>query len=213
MASAEDKVRRAKDTLSNADAAFKAAKQEQMDYADTKRKIDEEKAAWDETKKKQRDSIQALKEKHNKEFNEIVKKRVSAEVLKYKSVFLAFTVYGIILTVYLYILNGGMSDIKMIANFIKDNFEAEQYLVAVLPLIIPVGMAIIGLLMMNKKKITFLSMGTLYFTLGLSAFIAVFSGFIRENAEDWNFLALFFYVSALRMLLIGILGNEKTNTY
>ena len=63
MASAEDKVRRAKDTLSNADAAFKAAKQEQMDYADTKRKIDEEKAAcWDETKKKQRDSIQALKE-------------------------------------------------------------------------------------------------------------------------------------------------------
>lgn len=213
MASAEDKVKEANNTLTSADATFQAAKQEQKNYAATKKKIDEEKAAWDQTKQKQRDSIQALKDKHNKEFNERVKKKVSADVLKYKSVFFAFTLYGILMTVYAYIINGGMADIKAIISFITDNVEAEKYIIAALPFIIPVIMAVIGLVMMSKKKLEFLTMRTLYFTLGLLLIVGVVSGIVREYTDEWNFLALFFYVSAIRMLLIGLLGNEKTNTY
>ena len=149
----------------------------------------------------------------NKEFNQRVKKKVSADVLKYKSVFFAMILYGIIMTVYVYIINGGMADIKEIISFVMDKMEAEQYIIAAFPFVIPVIMAVIGLVMMSKKKLEFLTMRTLYFTLGLLLIVGVVSGIIREHTDGWNFLALFFYVSAVRMLLIGLLGNEETNTY
>lgn len=174
--------------------------------------IKNEQEIWENTKKKHYEKLEELKNKQNSAYQERVKKSVDAAIIRYKSIFFVFTIYGLVLTVYLFIQNGGIADIAGILSWYIKNLNSQPVL-AVLPTIIPIILGVIGVLMMKRKEIPFFSMKTLYFTLFLLMVIAIGSGYLRKITTGWNFIVIFFYFEAIRTVMVGLTSSEKSSNY
>ena len=203
----------ASNTLAAAQRERAAANKTLSDSEEDRQTIANEKAAWEETKRQQEVSVQKKKNNLEKAYSGRVKKATGAGIMRFKAAFIAVTMYSIIISAVLYLKNGGAVDIEKIIDWFRTYIEEENYIVAVLPTVVPLIIMIIGFVMMKKKDIEFLNMRTLYFELILLALCVTLSGLIRTQTADYNFIVVFYYVSVIRIILKAFLGNEKTGSY
>ncbi len=146
MSKADAKTQEADNTLNKAYDAYNAARKEQKDYAETKAQIDKERAAWDKTKEKQ-----------DKAFNKRVRKKTKAETAKYKASYAAIALYGIALTLYIFLaVQNGIEDVIGMVNYfagIAKGGAVWLVLRLIGTIMIPIGALTYGISVHTKEKL------------------------------------------------------------